>query len=61
MAVAKHVWTKPELTVLVRSRPEEAVLAACKVGDVRTGPSANKKNCDAVANCGHRCSEATGS
>ena len=23
-------WTKPELIVLVRNKPEEAVLAACK-------------------------------
>ena len=26
----KKIWTKPELTVLLRTRPEEAVLAACK-------------------------------
>ena len=25
-------WTKPELIILVRSRPEEAVLGACKGG-----------------------------
>jgi hypothetical protein len=24
------MWVKPELTVLVRSRPEEMVLAGCK-------------------------------
>ena len=28
----KKVWEKPRLTVLVRSRPEETVLSACKVG-----------------------------
>ena len=27
---AKKEWTKPELIVLVRSKPEEAVLSACK-------------------------------
>jgi hypothetical protein len=27
------LWQKPELTVLARSRPEEAVLAACKGGN----------------------------
>jgi hypothetical protein len=26
----KKTWEKPELIVLVRSRPEEAVLATCK-------------------------------
>ena len=28
----KKEWTKPELIVLVRSMPEEAVLATCKTG-----------------------------
>jgi hypothetical protein len=27
----KKAWSKPELIVLVRGRPEEAVLAACKI------------------------------
>jgi len=37
-------WSKPELTVLVRSRPEEAVLTACKLpGGGTAGPSAG--NC----------------
>jgi len=27
---AKKEWKTPELTVLVRSKPEEAVLGACK-------------------------------
>jgi hypothetical protein len=26
----KKLWSKPELTVLVRNKPEETVLAACK-------------------------------
>ena len=26
----KKMWEKPELAVLLRSRPEEAVLTACK-------------------------------
>lgn len=28
----KPQWEKPELIVLLRTRPEEAVLAACKTG-----------------------------
>ena len=31
--IEKRPWTKPELIVLLRGRPEEAVLLACK----RTG------------------------
>ncbi len=27
----KRVWQKPELVVLVRNKPEETVLRACKV------------------------------
>ena len=30
-------WTKPELYILVRNRPEEAVLQTCK-GAARSGP-----------------------
>jgi hypothetical protein len=30
METEKKQWTKPELIVLVRSKPEEAVLSACK-------------------------------
>jgi hypothetical protein len=32
MEIMKKVWEKPRLTVLVRSRPEEAVLNGCKIG-----------------------------
>ena len=28
----KKSWNKPELTVLVRTRPEEAILGLCKAG-----------------------------
>jgi hypothetical protein len=34
---AKKRWEQPQLLVLVRSEPEEAVLAACKSGYF-TGP-----------------------
>ena len=40
----KTPWRKPEITVLVRSRPEEAVLAGCKLSG-RSGPPS------AVAGC----------
>ncbi len=33
----KSRWIKPELTVLVRSKPEEAVLESCKMIDSKRG------------------------
>ena len=38
MIAEKKTWMTPELSVLVRSRPEEAVLAACKFGSNTNGP-----------------------
>ena len=37
MSEGKKAWQRPELIVLVRSRPEEAVLAGCKYPGV-AGP-----------------------
>ncbi len=31
MTMKRRVWRRPELTILVRNKPEESVLAACKV------------------------------
>lgn len=49
MAAAKAMWEKPELIVLVRSRPEEAVLVACKSGGM-LGPD----DVDPLKNCKYR-------
>jgi len=39
----KKPWQKPELIVLVRSKPEEAVLVICKAPNSQfQGPNANK-------------------
>jgi len=40
-------WKSPELTVLVRSKNEEAVLVACKAGTISgmAAPSDNYMNC----------------
>jgi hypothetical protein len=35
--VTKKPWIKPELIVLVRGKPEEAVLQGCKNADVGGG------------------------
>jgi len=48
MTTEKSAWQRPELIVLVRSRPEEAVLAGCKIPSANSGPSR------------HNCKEPTG-
>ena len=45
MATTKRLWRKPRLTVLVRSRPEETVLAACKGALIHGGPAAPGASC----------------
>ena len=35
---SKLVWTKPELVILLRSKPEESVLYFCKVAGQGLGP-----------------------
>ncbi len=37
----KREWNQPELTVLVRTRPEEAVLGVCKNGEGAGSPGLN--------------------
>lgn len=53
----RTAWHRPEVTVLVRSRAEEAVLAACKGNQTTAGPgkavrrrcrSRNGNDCRAV-------------
>jgi hypothetical protein len=40
-------WQKPELIVLVRSKPEEAILLGCKY-DVGNGPT---RHCNTAPRC----------
>ena len=51
MAKENKVWEKPELIVLVRSKPEEAVLTGCKteVGPLGQGPVGDFWQCSAPA------------
>jgi hypothetical protein len=44
MEKEKKSWERPQLTVLGRSKPEEGVLAACKLGTGIT-PGPNNKTC----------------
>ena len=54
MTKSQKVWVKPELIILVRSKPEEAVLAACKGGSFLTDPGSFDGNCkeNALGFCG---------
>jgi hypothetical protein len=60
---AKHPWEKPELIVLVRSRPEEAVLLVCKFdGDLIGTAGTLNTGCNTkpIGFCSH-CSTKTNS
>lgn len=43
----KARWSRPELVVLARGRPEESVLDGCKVDGSLTGPYATYHDCRA--------------
>lgn len=61
----KMQWERPELLVLVRSKPEEAVLANCKTlnGSSKAGNGSKNGSCQAktTTNCGTDCSAPLGS
>lgn len=54
-------WEKPQLIVLVRSKPEEVVLGACKGGaPVAGSPNGVNMNCyELIPICDGPCSAAT--
>jgi len=41
----RRAWSKPELIVLVRGKPEEAVLTGCKNDQVGGGPHVDQRDC----------------
>ena len=41
----KKAWVKPELIVLVRKKPEEAVLTFCKTSGESVGPFVSENSC----------------
>jgi hypothetical protein len=55
MTESKKTWIEPELIVLTRSKPEEAVLGGCK-GGISEGPSNDSGIC--MLDCAF-CSEYT--
>jgi hypothetical protein len=50
----KKIWKKPNLVVLIRSRPEESVLDHCKYGFSEQGGGANSNvnGCHAIKESG---------
>lgn len=49
----KRNWEKPKLIVLVRRKPEEAILAGCKNG--ASGPGEFDTGCYAISLCAASC------
>ncbi len=45
MTEGRKAWITPELIVLVRSKPEEAVLGACKGNPSLSGPNQTATDC----------------
>ena len=57
----RRAWSRPELIVIVRSGPEEAVLGGCKYADsYGLGANNNFKMClSNLTSCDQPCAEAT--
>jgi hypothetical protein len=51
----KRAWSGPDLTVLVRGKPEETVLNGCKVTQIGAGPTGGNDQC--MGSGGQLCSE----
>jgi hypothetical protein len=51
----KKIWEKPKLIILLRGRPEEFVLAGCKMAN-STGPLFNNNACARNKSCTQDCS-----
>ncbi len=57
-------WEKPKLIVLVKGRPEEAVLLLCKTNGQSGGPQSYNQYCDlgsGPSTCCNGCAGGTGS
>lgn len=52
MTQVRKKWTAPQLVVLARGTPEEAVLAGCKyAGVAKLGPNVNCTKANGTAQC----------
>jgi len=41
----KNIWKKPQLVILARRKPEEAILAGCKNPGWKGGDGPGRSNC----------------
>jgi len=59
----RRAWSKPELIVLVRSGPEESVLAACKNAAGAATEKGSENDCFSPpqTTCGNPCAAIQGS
>jgi hypothetical protein len=53
---SEKVWSRPELTVIVRGKPAEAVLVACKSNDLKVYGSVTNYFYCTIENCNPQCS-----
>ena len=47
-------WIKPELTILVRNKPEENILSNCKTDSIPSGSNSADSAC-LITGCGGDC------
>jgi len=55
MTENKRDWLEPELIVLVRNKPEEAVLTSCKGATSSADPYNSQTLCQGLSNCPTDC------
>jgi hypothetical protein len=55
----KKIWEKPKLIILLRGRPEELVLAGCKMAGTPASNQNRKNGCDRQGNCSSTCNQIT--
>jgi hypothetical protein len=51
MLDTKKRWRKPKLIILERGRPEELVLAGCKIAGILSNSQGKKNSCLRTASC----------
>lgn len=60
---SKRMWIKPELVILARNKPEEAVLESCQGPGSMANPMTTHEGCidNVYSDCGMQCSWASSS
>jgi len=51
MLETKKIWQRPKLIILARGRPEEFVLAGCKVKSITGDTQTRNIGCQRTASC----------